>query len=310
MAVRVGDPAPDIGVDVWVREAHEPQQMSLADYRGRWVVLFFYPRDFTFVCPTEIAAFASMQDAFKRLGAVVIGASTDSFFSHNAWIQQDERLRDVAFPIIADTTHKLAKAFNILLDDGAALRGTFIIDPEGIVRHMTVNEVDVARNMDETMRVLQALQSRGLCPVGWRPGQRTLSDYNEWLAKVFPRVTTVALSDATDRLEAVAYQPGDIIIRQDDEADRFYIVVEGEVAVIRVAEMGEEVELATLGPGEIFGEIGILMETRRTADVRANTYVKLLTLDWDDFESLVKTSDPTTNDFMRIVEQRRAQLPH
>lgn len=310
MAVRVGDPAPDFTVDAWVRGAHEPQQISLADHRGKWVVLFFYPRDFTFVCPTEIEAFANMQDAFKKLGTVVIGASTDSFFSHNAWMQQEERLKHVEFPIIADTTHKLAQAFNVLLDDGAALRGTFIIDPEGIVRHMTVNEVDVARNIDETMRVLQALLSRGLCPAGWQPGQRTLSDYNEWLAKVFPRVATAALAEATDRLEAVAYQPGDIIIRQDDEPDRFYIVVEGEVAVIRVADKGEEVQLATLGPGEIFGEIGILMETRRTADVRANTYVKLLSLGWDDFESLVKTSDPTTKDFMWIVEQRRAQLLH
>lgn len=309
MAVRVGEAAPDAAVDYWIRGAPEPLRMQLADHRGTWVVLFFYARDFTFICPTEIAAFAEKQRDFEAEGTVVIGASTDSFFSHNAWFEQDERLREVRFPIIADTAHTLSRAFGVLLRDGAALRGTFIIDPRGIVRHMAVNEVDVGRNVDETLRVLRGLQSGGLCPSGWQPGDQTSASYSAWLAQVFPKLSRVALAEATERLETVTYQPGDIIIRQGDEADRFYIVVEGEVAVVRLADRGEEVQLATLGPGEMFGEMGILLEARRTADVRAESPVTLLTLAWDDFKSLIGASGPTAKDFMRIVEQRLARTP-
>ena len=158
MVVRVGEAAPDAAVDYWVRGAPEPRRMQLADHRGAWVVLFFYARDFTFICPTEIAAFAEKQRDFEAEGAVVIGASTDSYFSHNAWFEQDEILSDVQFPVIADTSHRISELFGVLLDDGSALRGTFIIDPDGVLRHMSVNEIDVGRNVSETLRLLQALR--------------------------------------------------------------------------------------------------------------------------------------------------------
>ncbi len=160
---------------VYQRGAPEPITLALDDLRGKWVVLFFYPRDFTFVCPTEIATFARLHDAFTDENAVVIGASTDSFFSHKAWFESDPRLADVAYPVIADTSQRLSDAFGVLMDDGTALRGTFIIDPDGIVRHMLANDLDVGRNVDDTLRTLRALRTGELCPEGWEPGQATLT---------------------------------------------------------------------------------------------------------------------------------------
>lgn len=304
MSFRIGDPAPDMPVDYWIAGAHEPARLSLSDYRGKWLVLFFYPRDFTFICPTEISAFAAMQADFADAGADIIAASTDSFFSHEAWFRQDERLGNATFPVIADTSHAFSRAFNVLLDDGSALRATFIIDPGGIIRHVSMNEIDIGRNVEEILRIVRGLRSGELCPTGWRPGDDTAPAYNEWLTRVFPTLPKQALADASRDIRTVHYNSGDIIIRQDDRPDRFYIVVDGEVAVIHVAD-GKEVELARLGPGEMFGEMGILMETRRTADVRAHSDVNLLALDWTGFRSLIRSSEQTTEAFMHIVEQRR-----
>ena len=145
MGIRIGSPAPEAGVDYWIRGAHGPKRMTLAEHRGKWVVLFFYPRDFTFICPTELFAFGELEADFKAEGAVVIGASTDSFFSHKAWFESDARLLRVNYPVLADTSHELSKGFDVLLDDGASLRGTFIIDPQGVVRHITVNDLEVGR---------------------------------------------------------------------------------------------------------------------------------------------------------------------
>lgn len=309
MSVMVGKPAPDVKVECWMRGAPGPKRISLSQYRGEWVVLFFYPRDFTYLCPTEITAFAALQSEFHKAGAMILAASTDSYFSHATWFTQDERLKDVRFPVIADTSHRLSETFGVLLDDGSALRGTFIIDPDGIIRHMSVNDLDVARNVPEVLRALLALQSGELCPAGWEPGQGNNARYNEWLAKVFPRLKKSVLADATRRLKPAIYEAGDIIIRQGAKADRFYIIVAGEVSVIYRTSRGDEVELARLGPGEVFGEMGILTETRRTADLRANTAVSLLALEWDDFKGLIEQSDPTAKDFMDIVEQRRSALP-
>ncbi|HUP01122.1 MAG TPA: redoxin domain-containing protein [Gemmatimonadota bacterium] len=309
MAVRVGKPAPDLACEYWMRGAQGPKRMSLSEHRGKWVVLFFYPRDFTFVCPTEIAAFAEMRNDFAAEDALVIGASTDSFYSHKAWFESEEQLQGVDYPVIADTSHKLSRAFDVLLDDGATLRATFIMDPEGIVRHTSVNDLDVGRNVEETLRTLQGLRSGELCPVGWRPGQPAHTTYNEWVARAFPRLTKKALAEASNRLETVKYKAGDVVIRQGDEPDRFYIIVGGEVHVVRHTAGGGFIRLAELGPGEIFGEIGILTEMRRTADVMASSEVELLAMDWQDFKGLLDSSDPTARDFMRIVEQRRSEIP-
>lgn len=174
MSMRIGMPAPDFATDAYVPGEPEPRSVSLSDVRGNWVVLFFYPRDFTFICPTELQALARLQDEFAAAGAVVLAASTDSYHSHKAWFEADLRLAPATYPVLADTSHRLSAAFGVLLADGAALRGTFILDPEGIMRHVQVNDLDVGRNLDETLRTLRALQTGGLCPVAWQPGQPTL----------------------------------------------------------------------------------------------------------------------------------------
>ncbi|MGI9463935.1 MAG: peroxiredoxin, partial [Aestuariivirgaceae bacterium] len=222
MTIHVGRPVPDIEATYWQRGAPGPKQLSLSDLRGKWVVLFFYTRDFTYVCPTELKAFAVLSKDFDELGATVIGASTDSYFSHNAWFEQDTTLSQVEFPVIADTSHRISKMFGVLLDDGSALRGTFIIDPDGVLRHMSVNEIDVGRNVSETLRLLQALQSGELCRAGWRPGQDEAPRYNEWLAQVFPRLKKSVLAEATERLNTFLYDAGDIIIQQGTQSDLFY----------------------------------------------------------------------------------------
>jgi alkyl hydroperoxide reductase subunit AhpC len=175
MTVQIGKPAPHFEAAAYVRGQDEPQTINLRALRDSWVALFFYPRDFTFVCPTEIQAFARLHREFAREGAVVLAASTDSYYSHKAWFESDNRLRGVSYPVLADTSQRLSEAFGVLLDDGTALRGTFLIDPSGIVRHMLVNDLDVGRNVDETLRALRALQTGELCPATWMPGEPTLS---------------------------------------------------------------------------------------------------------------------------------------
>jgi alkyl hydroperoxide reductase subunit AhpC len=174
MNVTIGTPAPEVEVEAYVRGRGAPVELRLSDYRGDWVVLFFYPRDFTFVCPTEIRAFEDLRVQFADAGAHVVGASTDSYWAHRFWFGGEPRLRDVSYPVVADSSHELARAFGVLLPDGAALRGTFVIDPEGIIRHVSVTDLQVGRNAEETLRVVQALQTGELCPAGWRPGQATL----------------------------------------------------------------------------------------------------------------------------------------
>src|SRR5262245_17348450 len=129
MAFYVGEPAPDVTALAYVRGETEPQSIRLFDYRGKWIVLFFYPRDFTFVCPTEIQAFARLHGEFTAENAVVLGASTDSYHAHKAWYETDPRLTEVRYPVLADTAQTVSAAFGVLLEDGAALRGTFIVDP-------------------------------------------------------------------------------------------------------------------------------------------------------------------------------------
>ncbi|MFO1091563.1 MAG: redoxin domain-containing protein [Hyphomicrobiales bacterium] len=309
MAVMVGKPAPEVSGDIWVRGAKTPRALKLSEFLGSWVVLFFYPRDFSFLCPTEIAAFAALAQDFGATGAKIVACSTDSFFSHQAFFAQDEKLRDVDFPVFSDTSHSISTAFGVLADDGSAQRGTFIIDPAGIVRHMSVNDLDVGRNVTEVLRVLRALQSGDMCPAHWQPGQEVHAAYNRWLGKVFPRLRKRVLAEVEQTLKTVVFEKGDIIIHQGARPDRFYIIAEGEVSVIRRLGKGKEIELARLGKGDVFGEMGILTGNPRTADVRANTSVLLYALDWKDFKTLIDQSEPTARDFMDIVEQRLKAIP-
>jgi peroxiredoxin (alkyl hydroperoxide reductase subunit C) len=178
----VGLEAPDFRATAVVDQ--EFRDLSLRDYRGRDVVLFFYPLNFTFVCPTEITAFSDRHAEFARLGAVILAVSVDSPYSHLAWVQTERRsggLGDVAYPLVSDLTKEIARAYHVLDEEaGTALRGLFLIDPDGVIRHSTVNDVAVGRSVDETLRVLQAFQlvrkqPGQVCPADWTPGARTLA---------------------------------------------------------------------------------------------------------------------------------------
>jgi len=157
----------------------EFKDISLSDYKGKYVVLFFYPLDFTFVCPTEIIAFSEAYAQFKRIGCQVIAASTDSVYSHFAWTNQDRKqggLGEMKIPILADTNHEISKAYGCLkADEGIAFRGLYIIDTKGILRQITINDLPVGRSVEETLRLVQAFQfvdeHGDVCPAGWRPGK-------------------------------------------------------------------------------------------------------------------------------------------
>jgi len=148
---------------------------------GKWLVLFFYPLDFTFVCPTEIIAYSDAAGRFEKIGAKVAAISVDSHFSHLAWTQMPRNkggLGDVSFPLIADLDKSIAQKYDVLLDAGIALRGLFVIDPKGIVRHSTINDLPVGRNVDETIRIIEAFQfvekNGEVCPANWNPGDKTM----------------------------------------------------------------------------------------------------------------------------------------
>lgn len=308
MTVRVGDPAPDHRVEAYERRQRAPTSFSLSDHRGKWLILFFYPRDFTFICPTELAAFAERHEDFLRERAVVVAASTDSYFSHKAWFESDPRLQGVDYPVVADTAHQLSRSYGVLLENGATHRGTFIIDPSGLLLHMSVNEHDVGRSVEEVLRILKAFRTGALCPADWSPGEATLTSDDDWLESVFPDLTGPFLDTLADSAEKVSVPAGETILEQGDEADRFYVIAGGEVTVTRRSPEGEDVALATLGPGQFFGEIGLLAETRRTATVRAVDDVELLSLDWSTFKSALEQSDRTRRDFGAIMKERTAQV--
>lgn len=144
----------------------------------KWTVLFFYPMDFTFVCPTEITSMSDRYEEFQDLDTEIIGVSTDTIHTHLAWINTDRKdngLEQLKYPLAADTNHSVTRSYGILIEEeGIALRGIYIIDPEGELKYQSVFHNDIGRDVEETLRVLQALQTGGLCPANWRPGQKTL----------------------------------------------------------------------------------------------------------------------------------------
>ena len=151
------------------------KQLSDKSDAGKWKVVFFWPKDFTFVCPTEIAAFGKLNKDFAERDAVVYGVSTDSEFVHLAWRQNHPDLKNLGFPMLADYRKELSEALGILhLTDKVPLRATFIVDPDGIIRWVTVNDLKVGRNVQEVIRTLDALQTDELCPCNWEPGKETL----------------------------------------------------------------------------------------------------------------------------------------
>ena len=180
--LRVGQSAPDFTATAVVDQ--EFKTIKLSDYRGKYVVLFFYPLDFTFVCPTEITAFSDSFSNFSDINTEVLGVSVDSEFSHLAWIQSDRKsggVGDLNYPLVSDIKKEISTAYNVLDPDvGVALRGLFIIDKEGVIQHATINNQTVGRSVDETLRVLQAIQyvqshPDEVCPAGWQPGSATMN---------------------------------------------------------------------------------------------------------------------------------------
>lgn len=177
----VSQPAPDFTAPVAFpgeTAASPVQTVSLSDYAGRWLLVLWYPGDFTFVCPTEILAFSDRLDDFADAETDVLAASVDSVYSHRAWAQvprEQNGIEGVRFPILSDATHKISRAWGILLEEeGVSLRGLFILDPDGAVQYAGLHNLNVGRSVDETLRVLAALQSGGLCGSDWKPGQETL----------------------------------------------------------------------------------------------------------------------------------------
>jgi alkyl hydroperoxide reductase subunit AhpC len=173
----VGDKLPtfDLTACVSLEKGKEFAQITDTTHPGKWTVLFFWPMDFTFICPTEIAAFGKKTKDFADRDAQVLGASTDSHFVHAAWRRDHKDLKDLPFPMLADTKRELSTALGILhKQDGVALRATFIVDPQGIIRWSSVNDLSVGRNVDEVLRTLDALQTDELCPCNWKPGEDVL----------------------------------------------------------------------------------------------------------------------------------------
>jgi peroxiredoxin (alkyl hydroperoxide reductase subunit C) len=172
----VGDTFPALTVPVQQGSALPAgETLDLSQTNGKWKIVFFWPKDFTFVCPTEIIGYGELKQDFEDRDAVLIGASTDTDFVHHAWRKADERLAACDFPWIADNKKQLSEALGILAkEEGVAFRATFIVDPDNIIQHVTVNGLNVGRNPAETLRVLDALQTDELCPCNWQEGQEPL----------------------------------------------------------------------------------------------------------------------------------------
>ncbi len=154
------------------------ENVTLNDYKGKWLVFFFYPMDFTFVCPTEVTAFSDAIKQFKEIDVEILGVSTDSKFSHKAWMETPRDKNGVGminYPLAADQTLTVSRDYGVLIEEqGVALRGLFVIDPEGKVQYEVIQNLNTGRSVDEVLRVVEALQTGGRCAAGWRPGQKNL----------------------------------------------------------------------------------------------------------------------------------------
>lgn len=179
--LRVGQTAPDFTATAVIDQ--EFQTKKLSSYRGKYVILFFYPLDFTFVCPTEIIAFSDRYEEFTKMNTEILGISVDSEFAHLAWIQTPRTeggVGDINYPLISDIKKEICTAYNILDPEaGVSLRGLFIVDKEGIIQHATINNLSFGRSVDETLRTLKAIQyvqshPDEVCPAGWQEGDKTM----------------------------------------------------------------------------------------------------------------------------------------
>lgn len=189
MTTLVNKPAPDFTSSAVMPNGEIIENFSLSDHKGKYVVLFFYPLDFTFVCPSEIIAHDKRFDEFSARNAELIGISIDSPYSHYAWRNTDVNnggIGPINFPLVSDMTHSIVRSFGIEHDDGVALRGSFLIDKQGIVQHVVINNLPLGRNVDEMLRLLDALQfseEHGeVCPAGWQKGQQGMTPTTDGVA--------------------------------------------------------------------------------------------------------------------------------
>ena len=194
MTAEIQKPAPDFKAMAMING--EFKELQLSDYRGKYLVLLFYPKDFTFVCPTELIAFGDRIEEFRKLNAEVIGVSVDTEYVHLAWwktARNEGGSAGIQMPLIADVTRQMCIDYDVLLDEGVALRGAFVIDPEGTLRQKTVNDLPVGRNVDETLRVIEALQFNAehgeVCPANWTPGAATITPEPEASKSYFSSVS-------------------------------------------------------------------------------------------------------------------------
>lgn len=180
MTIQVGQLAPSFEIQAYDRTKDNSdtqfKTVSLTDYKGKWICLYFYPLDFTFVCPTEIVAFNNALGEFDDRDCVLLTASTDSVYSHKGWCDSHPDLAKMKHLMLADNSHKLSRSYGVLKEDaGIAYRGIYIIDPNGILRWQAVHDLSVGRNVDEVLRVLDALQTDKLCPCNWKKGEETIN---------------------------------------------------------------------------------------------------------------------------------------
>jgi peroxiredoxin (alkyl hydroperoxide reductase subunit C) len=186
--VKIGEEIPEIEAEIY--QDFEIKKVKLSDYRGKWLILAFYPRDFTFVCPTELEDLADHYEEFKNIGAEIISVSTDSAFVHLAWQNDSPAIGKVKYPMMADPTGNVCRAFGTMIEDeGKSLRGTFIIDPEGILKAMDIHDNSIGRSSKEILRKLQASiyvreNPGAVCPANWEPGKETLTESLDLVGKI------------------------------------------------------------------------------------------------------------------------------
>jgi NADH-dependent peroxiredoxin subunit C len=186
--VKIGREIPDFEVEIYHQD--EVKKVKLSDYRGKWVVLLFYPADFTFVCPTELEDAAKLYGEFQKLGAEILSVSTDTAFVHKAWHDASAAIGKVEYPMVADPTGQLSRAFGVYIEDaGLALRGTFIVDPDGVLKTMEVHDLGIGRSAKEALRKLHAanfVREHGdqVCPANWEPGSDTLKPGLDLVGKI------------------------------------------------------------------------------------------------------------------------------
>ncbi|MEK7589730.1 MAG: redoxin domain-containing protein [Patescibacteria group bacterium] len=186
--IKIGDQVPNMPFKVF--HENDEKEMSISDFKGKWLILFFYPADFTFVCPTELEEMADNYEKFKKEGAEVVSVSTDTVFAHKAWHDMSDSIKKIKFPMASDANHKLSELFGVLIkDEGLALRGSFIINPDGALKALEINDNSIGRNAKELLRKLQAakfVHEHGdkVCPASWTPGSDTLEPGMDLVGKI------------------------------------------------------------------------------------------------------------------------------